>query len=114
MRLGFWGPMAIFVSTIACSAQDMTPNGIARSVSLFSAIADYCPSHVKVDPEQARKFVNVYMQVGSDIEGAAAFKVRLGQEASRRSKEVEITGPLQWCERQRAFVQSVGDKAVFP
>jgi hypothetical protein len=118
MRLEFGLAIVIAVSTFTSSpvvqAQDITPDGVARSASLFSAIAHYCPSHLKVDPEAARKFVRAYVMVGENVEGAKAFKTRLGRETTRRSKEVDITGPFQWCTRQKALLQSHGDQAVFP
>ena len=114
MRLAFGAAVLVALSAATSHAQDITPDGIARSASLFSAIAHYCPSHVKVDPEQARKFVSTYMEIGAKIERAPAFKVRFGQETTRRSKEVDITGPFQWCVRQKALLQSNGDKTVFP
>ena len=116
MPLAFLVLIMIVASTRVSSSQDMSIDGVARSASLFSAIADYCPSHVKVDPEQARKFVSAFVAVGTKVESAVAFKARLEQETRRRSKEVEITGPKQWCEKERIVVRSIGgdDKPVFP
>lgn len=104
----------LVLSSVAAHGQDITIDGTARSVSLFAAIANYCPSHMKVNTELARNYVKAYTEVGIKTEGQRPFEGRVKKETARRTQEVEITGPLQWCERQRAFIRSVGDNKLFP
>jgi hypothetical protein len=83
-------------------AQDITPDGVARSVSLVNAIYN-CGRYYPVDTSLLERLDAAFNEVG---EKAAAregksWRAILRAEIDRRHKEVTATGLQHWCAYQR-------------
>jgi uncharacterized protein YifE (UPF0438 family) len=88
-------------------AQDMTLDGVARSVSLVNAIYN-CGRYYPVDTALLERFDRTFNDVG---EKAAAKEGRnwpaiLRAEIERRHNEVVATGEKVWCQYQRDIPQN--------
>jgi hypothetical protein len=95
------------------SRAETTIEGIARSVSLFTAISVECSQVLKVDVEKANRYEQAFLEVGKKSFGSKQFLTVLKKENERRSKEVRITGRVQWCAYQQGFTQKIGSGEVF-
>lgn len=84
-------------ASVPAAAQNINIQGVARSVSLFTAVAKYCPA---IPPETARKYVMAFFDVGTKSFGKERFERRLASEIPRRMQEVENAGPRRWCRNQ--------------
>jgi hypothetical protein len=88
-------------------AQDITLNGVARSVSLVNAIY-HCRQYYPIDTALLERFDRAFNDVG---EKAAAREGRdwpaiLRAEIQRRHNEVVATGLQVWCSYQREIPQN--------
>lgn len=95
------------------NAQQITMNGVARSWSLFMLIAETCPRYAAVSAGTAHKFAAVFYDTGLSSYGSKSFKTEASKELKRRRREVNITGPQQWCLYQRSHLQQMGNYDVF-
>jgi hypothetical protein len=92
------------------SAQTITMNGVARSVSLMRAMSTYCPD---VIPEEAQKFAAAFLDAGHSAYGQARFDAEVAAELPRRDAEVRAAGAAVWCAAQRATQLSLGNRQIF-
>jgi hypothetical protein len=88
-------------------AQDITLDGVARSVSLVNAIY-HCRQYYPIDTALLERFDRAFNDVG---EKAAAREGRdwpaiLRAEIQRRHNEVVATGLQVWCSYQREIPQN--------
>ena len=82
----------------SASAEDITINGVVRSISLFTAVRVYCP---QADATAARKYEMAMTDVAARLVDRHSLDVLVRAEMFRRQKEVRITGAPQWCAYQR-------------
>ncbi len=94
-------------------AQDITPEGVARSASLFALIEASCASTHHVNVSVARRFQKAFVEVGSRQSGKAAFRRLLDAEIQRRRYEVDNAGAQAWCDEQRDSLKELGAEGVF-
>jgi uncharacterized protein YifE (UPF0438 family) len=99
--------MAALLVAGQATAQDITLDGVARSVSLVNAIYN-CGQYYPVDTALLERFDRAFNNVG---EKAAATEGRdwqaiLRAEIERRHKEVVATGEKVWCQYQREIPQN--------
>jgi hypothetical protein len=92
------------------SAQTITMNGVARSVSLMRALAADCP---EVIPEEAERFEQAFIEAGRSAFGQAKFDAEVAAELPRRDAEVRAAGAAAWCAAQRATQLSLGNRQIF-
>jgi hypothetical protein len=108
-----WSCAVVFASTVLVHAQNITIEGVTRTVSMYSGISSICSEFYEIDDEAVRKYWQVIFDSGIAIAGAEKFRTMLEAEMIRRSKEVEITGRAQWCQYQRANQEQLGLKDIF-
>jgi hypothetical protein len=89
-------------------AQDITMQGIARSISAHYYVRTVCPSFFKVDVPMASKIAADTLDLGLQMYDPAAFRAAVAAEVPRRGKEVSATGAQPWCTYQRTVMSSVG------
>jgi len=94
-------------------AQDITPEGIARSASLFALIEASCAGTHRINVALVRRFQKAFVEVGSRQSGKAAFRKLLDAEIQRRRYEVDNAGSQAWCDEQRDSLKELGADGVF-
>jgi len=94
-------------------AQDINVEGVARSPFIVWAIRTICPQFYPIDPVVARNWEQMYLDVGAKVAGAEKFRALINPELMRRNNEVKVTGPAQWCNYQRGYLEHQGIKEVF-
>ena len=93
----------------AANSQDISEEGIARSVSLFSAFISHCQKSYFINVEEAKKYQRAFVNTGEKAFGKNKFSKLLAKEMTRRNKEVALTGATQWCAYQKKYMQQVDD-----
>lgn len=93
---------SIAVQTEAYAADNDQFRVLARMVSSHKMLSDECPKYFKIDKDRARVAASVFQETGEQRAGAGEFGMILDSEMQRRSKEVYVTGPRQWCLVQKA------------
>jgi WSC domain len=106
-------PLVVLLSSPGLSAQQITMEGVARSVSNIDAIINICPKHLAINLEEARKYRLAFFDIGLNTYGRQRFGAAVARELKRRYAEVSITGEAQWCTYQRAHWQSLGTNKIF-
>jgi hypothetical protein len=96
------------LSSGGAKAQDITMQGIARSISAHYYVRTVCPSFFKVDIPMASKIAADTLDLGLQMYDPAAFRAAVAAEVPRRGKEVSATGAQPWCTYQRTVMSSVG------
>jgi hypothetical protein len=94
--------MAALLVSGQAAAQDMTLNGVARTVSLVNAIYN-CGQYYPVDTALLERFDRAFNDVGEKVavkEGQNWHAI-LRAEIERRHQEVVATGLPFWCSYQR-------------
>lgn len=82
--------------------------GAARTASVMSAIVRYCSPFYVVDGPKASKLGAVGLDLVQQWAPKGRAKAILGNEASRRVREVEAAGPRYWCQNQREVHKNLG------
>src|SRR5262245_57972894 len=105
---GGWGMLStavvLLIATLKLTevrAQEITMEGVARSASAFAAVINICPKFFSVNVAEARKWQQLYLEVGVKAYSEKVFSEALKRELDRRYAETEITGPSQWCAYQK-------------
>jgi hypothetical protein len=86
--------------------------GEARSVSLMTGVAKFCPQVMAIDHDLAERYAEVFRTVGRRT-GGLAWDGILTAEAKRRFQEIRITGVPAWCAAQRSSLRELGAGAIF-
>jgi hypothetical protein len=94
-------------------AQDITMQGVARSISAHYYVRTICPTFFKVDVPMSSKIAADTLDFGLQTYDPAAFKAAVIAEVPRRGKEVAATGAQPWCSYQRTVMSSVGMGFLF-
>jgi len=97
----------------SASAQDITLEGLLRSVSLFSLIGQSCGQVAKVDVKRAQDYRDAFMDVAVKSFSQKAADDGFNPELKRRQQEVSAEGVGPWCRKQRDYLLGVGVKDVF-
>lgn len=92
---------ALSVGASPGHAQDITPEGLARTASAIEAITQFCGRYYVVDGPKAAIIVDAARKVVLEQRAGAAGHNLLTSELRRRRKEVESTGAPDWCQNQR-------------
>lgn len=111
-RLGIIA-VSLLLSAAPSLSDNITIEGVARTISLFAAIEGACGDFYEIDAEQSSKIRTALTNTGFKTFGANKFGPSLLKEMDRRLQEVKITGPKQWCTYQRANDKQVGESGVF-
>jgi hypothetical protein len=84
------------------SAQDITLDGVARSVSLVNAIFN-CRQYYPIDTALLERFDRAFNDVGEEVAAKEGenWRAILRAEIERRHYEVVATGLQVWCSYQR-------------
>jgi hypothetical protein len=90
-------------------AQNISVNGVARSVSLFLMLAKHCP---KANVVIAARYGMAFNDVGLKSFGKAAFNRELAKERPRREAEVRNTGAAKWCAHHIDRAERMGVKNI--
>jgi hypothetical protein len=101
---------ALIVPTLSdgAKAQDITMQGIARSISAHYYVRTVCPRFFKVDVPMDSKIAADTLDMGLKMHDPAAFRAVVAAEVPRRGKEVSATGDQPWCSYQRTVMCSTG------
>lgn len=102
---------ATFLSFSVC-AQNITPEGTARVISLHFYVAELCSKYYTVDRDLAFQYALASAEIGNKMVGIKPFGQIAKKETQRRAQEIKITGEAQWCVYQRANLNQSGS-AVF-
>jgi hypothetical protein len=86
----------------------MTMEGVARSASLIKAVKNVCSKIHKLEMDKANNAELAFLELGVKQYGFDTFSKAVLVENERRYKEVQITGPNQWCEYVRATLEKLG------
>jgi hypothetical protein len=105
--------LALPLLTSEVCAEQITIEGVARSASSFAAVAAICPKFFSVNVTEARKYQQTFLTAGTRAYGEKLFTKTVKRELDRRYREIEITGPAQWCAYQRAHIERMGGGKVF-
>ena len=90
------------------SFAEMTIEGVARSASLIKAVKNVCSKIHKLEMDKANQVELAFGELCIKQYGFDAFSKAVLVENDRRYKEVQITGPNQWCENERATLEKIG------
>jgi hypothetical protein len=102
---------AMLIVIALCSgakAQDITMQGVARSISAHYYVRTVCPTFFKVDVPMSSKIAADTLDFGLRTYDPVAFRAAVATEVPRRGKEVSATGAQPWCSYQRTVMSSVG------
>jgi hypothetical protein len=105
--------VACLLSPTALNAQDISEEGVARSASAFSALVSHCQKSYFIDVAEAKKYQQVFVNVGTKTFGKEKFEKLLAKEMKRRLAEVKATGAAQWCAYQKSHIQQTGNGKLF-
>jgi hypothetical protein len=105
--------VAVALFTCSPAHSEITLDGVARSASLFTALAVECSNTLKINLNKAKRYEQAYIEAGKNAFGKKRFMAALRREDARRAAEVKITGRAQWCTYQRAHVEKIGAGDVF-
>jgi hypothetical protein len=83
------------------SAQSITLDGLARTVSAYSIVGKVCSSVIPVDRANVQKAIEASLELGAKQFALEQARAAVRTEMDRRSKEVAATGTLPWCSYQR-------------
>jgi hypothetical protein len=88
-------------------AQDITLDGVARSVSLVNAIY-HCRQYYPIDTALLERFDRAFNDVGEKaaVREGRDWPAILRAEIQRRHNEVVATGLQVWCSYQREIPQN--------
>ena len=112
MRLARVAVLALFCAASPAHAQDITPEGIARSASLFALIEASCTGTHRINVGLVRRFQRSFTEIGVKQNGKA-FRRLLDAEIQRRRFEVDNAGAQAWCDEQRESLKELGAEGVF-
>jgi len=113
MRIACVAALLICAAPSLAHAQNITPEGIARSASLFALIEASCAATHRINVDLARRFQKSFLDVGTRMSGKAAFRSLLAAEIQRRRYEVDNAGAQAWCDAQRDSLAELGAEGVF-
>jgi hypothetical protein len=99
---------AILVVSLPAAAQQITADGVARSISANFYMRTTCPRFFKVDVPMATKIAADTLDLGSQLFDPVQFKNTVAAELPRRGSEVVATGAQPWCIYQRTVMTSTG------
>jgi hypothetical protein len=87
--------------------QEITLNGIARTVSLMTAISG-CDRYYPIDAPLVEKAIRATKGVGEEVAAKESkhWPTILLAELKRRLDEVDATGQKMWCSYQRKIPQN--------
>lgn len=105
--------LVVALSAAPAAAQDVTIEGVARSVSLMKQIAETCSGDFDVDRALAERAQEAFTRAGETGYGKKAFAKALGVELPRRAQEVRSTGSDRWCADQRERMADVPGPKLF-
>jgi hypothetical protein len=108
--------MRLVVSSMLLSAalvtqahpQDITLNGLVRSVSLFQFIGQTCSQVSKVNVKRAHDYQSAFMDTANKSFGQTATAAALKSELKRRQNEIQTAGAGPWCQSQSTYLHSIG------
>jgi hypothetical protein len=106
-----WKIIAVLIVTAlsnGAKAQDITMQGVARSISAHYYVRTVCPTFFKVDVSMSSKIAADALDFGLQTYDPVAFRAAVAAEVPRRGKEVSATGVRPWCSYQRTVMSSVG------
>jgi hypothetical protein len=106
-----WKILAALIVTAlsnGAKAQDITMQGVARSISAHYYVRTVCPTFFKVDVPMSSKIAADTLDFGLQTYDPVAFRAAVAAEVPRRGKEVGATGAQPWCAYQRTVMSSVG------
>lgn len=101
------------VACTAASAQDITVEGAARTVTSLIAIKSACGKLMAVNQDKASKLAVGIIHQGEKLYGKRTFDLAYAKDIDRRRTEVDATGAQQWCAYQRGYLQSIGLTGIF-
>src|SRR5215468_682889 len=82
-----------FAANAPLRGQNISIDGVARTVSLFWVIRDVCPQFYAIDAAEANKIGLDTSDLGIKLVGESKFRAILKDELARRNNEVKVTGP---------------------
>lgn len=106
--------LAVLLIATPAAAAEQSALGMARSVSLMTAVENFCPNIIPTDRPLADRYADSFAIVGRKMAGSKAWRALVVSEGKRRLAEVQITGPQNWCENQRRYLREIGAEGVFP
>jgi hypothetical protein len=94
--------MAALLVAGQATAQDITLNGVARTVSLVNAIYN-CGHYYPVNMATLERLDREFNRVGEEVAAkeGQSWPAILRAEIERRHNEVAATGQQMWCSYQR-------------
>jgi len=94
-------------------AQAQTFDGHVRAIVLFATIPVTCGKYMPVSQNASYAMFDEAMNKGIARYGKARIQAAIPKETQRRSLEIAVTGPEQWCRYQRSSFREMGNRSLF-